>query len=100
MRTVIFSQIADKAQRAINQTPLTAIAPGHPLGSPSSLLRTKQQGGNCPHTKSLQHQLRNIGQQYTNTNPLQRIITINKGVVLDLDGLARNAKAQNKELYT
>lgn len=47
----------------------------------------------------MQYQLRNIGQQYTNTTPLQRIITTEKGVALDLDSLARDSKAQSKELY-
>ncbi|KAJ6519894.1 Eisosome component PIL1-domain-containing protein [Mycena sanguinolenta] len=50
---------------------------------------------------SLQHQLRSFGQQYSSaTTPVQRIITVEKGVAIDVDSLARNAKAQSKELYT
>ncbi|KAJ7925851.1 hypothetical protein B0H13DRAFT_2313985 [Mycena leptocephala] len=50
---------------------------------------------------SLHHQLRSFGQQYSSTTtPVQRIITVEKGVALDLDSLSRNAKAQSKELYT
>ncbi|KAJ7254044.1 Eisosome component PIL1-domain-containing protein [Mycena haematopus] len=49
---------------------------------------------------SLQHQLRSFGQQYSTTTPVQRIITVEKGVAIDFDSLARNAKAQSKELYT
>ncbi|KAJ7631017.1 Eisosome component PIL1-domain-containing protein, partial [Roridomyces roridus] len=41
-----------------------------------------------------------IGQQYTSTTPVQKIITVEKSVALDLDALARDAKAQSKEIYT
>ncbi|KAJ6604719.1 Eisosome component PIL1-domain-containing protein [Mycena vulgaris] len=45
-----------------------------------------------PHAlESIQHQLRSLGQQYSTTTPVQRIITVEKG---------RDAKAQSKELYT
>ncbi|KAJ7706109.1 Eisosome component PIL1-domain-containing protein [Mycena rosella] len=54
-----------------------------------------------PHAlESIQHQLRSLGQQYSNTTPVQRIITIEKGVAIDFDSLSRDAKAQSKELYT
>lgn len=98
-----FSQIADKAQSAINQTPLAAHRPGASTGvaQQPSANQAAAQGGNRSHAlESLQYQLRNIGQQYTNTTPLQRIITTEKGVALDVDSLARDAKAQSKELYT
>jgi hypothetical protein len=49
---------------------------------------------------SLQHQLRSFGQQYSTTTPVQRIITVEKGIAIDFDSLGRNAKAQSKELYT
>ncbi|KAJ7619096.1 Eisosome component PIL1-domain-containing protein [Mycena polygramma] len=49
---------------------------------------------------SFQHQLRSLGQQYSSTTPIQRIITVEKGVAIDLDSLSRDAKAQSKELYT
>ncbi|KAJ6575187.1 Eisosome component PIL1-domain-containing protein [Mycena capillaripes] len=49
---------------------------------------------------SFHHQLRSLGQQYSTTTPVQRIITIEKGVAIDLDSLSRDAKAQSKELYT
>ncbi|KAJ7225454.1 Eisosome component PIL1-domain-containing protein [Mycena pura] len=50
---------------------------------------------------SIHHQLRSFGQQYSSTTtPVQRIITIEKGVAIDLDSLSRDAKAQSKELYT
>ncbi|KAI6047584.1 Eisosome component PIL1-domain-containing protein [Pisolithus marmoratus] len=99
-----FSQIADKAQSAINQTQLAGHhIPGSPSGGAGqpSANQAAGQGGARSHTlETLQHQLRNIGQQYTSTTPLQRIITTEKGVALDLDSLSRDSKAQSKELYT
>ncbi|KAI6031777.1 hypothetical protein BKA83DRAFT_673496 [Pisolithus microcarpus] len=97
-----FSQIADKAQSAINQSPLAGHIPGASPGGTGqpSANQAAAQGGTRSHTiETLQYQLRNIGQQYTNTTPLQRIITTEKGVALDLDSLARDSKAQSKELY-
>ncbi|KAJ7181728.1 Eisosome component PIL1-domain-containing protein [Mycena crocata] len=73
------SSIADKAQSAIG-----GVLPSHD-----------------PHAfESIQHQLRSLGQQYSSTTPVQRIITIEKGVAIDYDSLSRDAKAQSKELYT
>lgn len=91
------SSIADKAQNAINQTPLA----GH-IGTtdPSSNHAASQGGHRSFALESLQHQIRNLGQQYTSTTPIQRIITLEKGVALDFDALARDGKTQSKELYT
>ncbi len=36
----------------------------------------------------------------SSTTPVQKIITVEKGVALDFDGIARDSKAQSKELYT
>ncbi|KAG1755217.1 Eisosome component PIL1-domain-containing protein [Suillus paluster] len=97
------SSFADKAQSAINQTPLAGHIPGTTSASdqPSANQAAAQGGGNRSVTlESLQHQIRSIGQQYTNTTPVQRIITSEKGVAIDCDALARDAKAQSKELYT
>ncbi|KAJ7103466.1 Eisosome component PIL1-domain-containing protein [Mycena belliarum] len=76
------ASIADKAQSAIS-----GALPSH---------------DNQNHTlDAIQHQLRSFGQQYSSgTTPVQRIITIEKGVAIDLDCLSRDAKAQSKELYT
>jgi hypothetical protein len=94
-----FSSIADKAQSAINQTPLAGHIPGT-TGDPSANQAASQGGRRSFALESLQHQIRNLGQQYTATTPLQRIITLEKGVALDFDGLARDGKTQSKELYT
>ncbi|CAK5280251.1 unnamed protein product [Mycena citricolor] len=51
--------------------------------------------------ESIHHHLRTITQQYSSsTTPTQRLITVEKGVTIDLDALGRDAKAQSKELYT
>ncbi|KAH7883648.1 Eisosome component PIL1-domain-containing protein [Phlebopus sp. FC_14] len=87
------STFADKAQNAIAHLPGSG-------GDPSAN-QAAAQGGHRSHTlEALQYQIRNIGQQYTTTTPVQRIITLEKGVALDCDSLARDAKAQSKELYT
>lgn len=90
------SSIADKAQNAINQTPLA----GHVHTGDSSANHAPSQSGYRSALGSIQHQIRNLGQQYTATTPLQRIITLEKGVALDVDSLARDSKTQSKELYT
>ncbi|KIJ68378.1 hypothetical protein HYDPIDRAFT_106570 [Hydnomerulius pinastri MD-312] len=96
------SSFADKAQNAINQTPLAGHLPGASAGGeqPSANQAAAQGGHRNRALESLQYQLRSIGQQYTTTTPIQRIITLEKGVALDCDSLARDAKAQSKELYT
>ncbi|KAF8843974.1 hypothetical protein BDN67DRAFT_1008425 [Paxillus ammoniavirescens] len=96
------STFADKAQNAINQSPLAGHIPGTSSASdqPSGNQAAAQGGHRSFALESLQHQIRNIGQQYTSTTPIQRIITLEKGVALDCDSLARDAKAQSKELYT
>ncbi|EGO20068.1 hypothetical protein SERLADRAFT_453364 [Serpula lacrymans var. lacrymans S7.9] len=98
------SSFADKAQSAINATPLAGHIPhtsppppadqAHPL-PPSSSYKSHA-------LESLQHQIRTFGQQYiaTSTLPVQRIITVQKGVALSFDALSRDSKAQSKELYT
>lgn len=102
------SSIADKAQTAINQTPLAGHIPGTtpagvhagpPAGDHSHNPATQQAGHRSFALESLQHTIRSIGQQYTSTNPIQRIITLEKGVALDYDALARDSKTQSKETY-
>ncbi|TFY58795.1 hypothetical protein EVJ58_g6195 [Rhodofomes roseus] len=51
--------------------------------------------------ESIHHQLRNFQQQYSSSvTPVQRIITTQKGIALDYDGLAGDTQAHSKELYT
>ncbi|KAF7310961.1 Eukaryotic translation initiation factor 4e [Mycena chlorophos] len=52
---------------------------------------------------AIHHSLRSFGQNYINsssTTPVQRIITVSKGVALDLHSLGTDCKASSKELYT
>jgi hypothetical protein len=96
------STFADKAQSAINQTPLAGHIPGisNTTDQPSANQSAAQGGHRSVALEALQHQIRSIGQQYTTTTPVQRIITSEKGVAIDCDALARDAKVQSKELYT
>ncbi|KAG6381227.1 Eisosome component PIL1-domain-containing protein [Boletus reticuloceps] len=99
----IFSSIADKAQNAINQTPLAGHIPsgGHSANQANHANpAASHSGGRSLALESLQHQIRSLGQQYSSATPMQRIITLEKGVALGFDGVARDNKAQSKELYT
>ncbi|KAF5390283.1 hypothetical protein D9757_002872 [Collybiopsis confluens] len=88
------SSFADKAQSAIAEH-----IPGSHRPDPSA-----QQPGLAhknPTLEALGHQLRTFQQQYgSSTSPVQKIITTEKGIALDLDSLSRDQKAQSKELYT
>lgn len=41
----------------------------------------------------------NVGECYS-FSPVQRIITTEKGVVIDFDSISNDSKGQSKELYT
>ena len=38
--------------------------------------------------------------QHSSATPVQKIITVEKSISIDLDSLSRNSKYQSKELYT
>ncbi|KAG6878392.1 hypothetical protein C0993_007574 [Termitomyces sp. T159_Od127] len=82
------SSLADKAQSAINATPLA-----HRPTTPDQEHKSHTLG-------AISNQLRVFGQQYASTTPVQKIITIEKSVVIDFESIARDAKSQSKELYT
>jgi hypothetical protein len=104
------SNIADKAQATLNASPLAGHLPASlhaRAGSPDpaaqpSANQAAAQGGAKNHTlENIQHQFRSLQQQYvSNTSPIQKIVTSEKGVVIDFDSVSRNSKAQSKELYT
>ncbi|KAG2154910.1 Eisosome component PIL1-domain-containing protein [Suillus clintonianus] len=95
------SSFADKAQSAINQSPLAGHIPGtSATGQPTANQAAAQGGNRSVALEAFQHQIRSLGQQYTSTTPVQRIITSEKGVAIDCDSFARDAKVQSKELYT
>ncbi len=76
------------------------------------------QGGRSSTLGNLSYQFRNLQMQYSyvdllslclseadlfrcrNVSPIQRVITSEKGVILDFSSVSRDAKAQSKELYT
>ncbi|KAF8237794.1 hypothetical protein L208DRAFT_1388723 [Tricholoma matsutake] len=99
------TSFADKAQSAIS-----AAGYNIPSSSPHSTAHPSAneaaaEGGHRSHNLgslqgSLQNQLRALGQQYATTTPVQKIITIEKSVAIDFDGISRDAKSQSKELYT
>ncbi|CAL1695407.1 unnamed protein product [Somion occarium] len=97
-----FSSIANKAQSALNNTPLAQHIPGSSHGAGTSGESGGSGGSNrYSHTlESIHHQLRTFQQQYSSsTTPAQKIITTQKGVALDLDNVSRDAQANSKEIY-
>ncbi|KAH9847364.1 Eisosome component PIL1-domain-containing protein [Lenzites betulinus] len=91
----LFSSLADKAQSAINASPLGR-------SSQSADGSAQSPGILKSHAfESIHHQLRTFQQQYSSSvTPAQKIVTSQKGVALDLDNLGRDVHAQSKELYT
>ncbi|GAW08018.1 sphingolipid long chain base-responsive protein pil1 [Lentinula edodes] len=100
------SSFADKAQSAIAEHIPGSHKPNSSDPSAQSTNTAAQGsyggvGHKNPTLEVIQHQLRTLGQQYgSGTTPVQKIITTAKGVAIDLDSLARDQKAQSKELYT
>ncbi|KAF5377644.1 hypothetical protein D9615_005351 [Tricholomella constricta] len=100
------ASFADKAQSAINASPLAAHLPGARPTSPDSAAQPSAndaaaQGSQKSHTLgAIQNHLRAFGQQYASTTPVQKIITVEKGIAIDFDSVSRDAKSQSKELYT
>ncbi|KAI0673489.1 Eisosome component PIL1-domain-containing protein [Trametes maxima] len=95
----LFSSLADKAQSALNSTPLGRTNQSGDGGSGQS----SGSGGilKSHAFESIHHQLRTFQQQYSSSvTPVQKIITAQKGIALDLDNVSRDAHTQSKELYT
>ncbi|OSX67415.1 hypothetical protein POSPLADRAFT_1176223 [Postia placenta MAD-698-R-SB12] len=89
------SSITGKAQNALRSAGFNPGQSGDATGGP--------QGGilKSHAVESIHHQLRTFQQQYSsNTTPVQKIITTQKGVALDLDSLSTDSHAHSKELYT
>ena len=67
--TSFLSSIADKAQSAINNSPLAGHIPGHQVSGssdPATQPSANDAAGQKSHAfESIQHQLRSIQQQYT-----------------------------------
>ncbi|KAL5534143.1 hypothetical protein ACEPAG_604 [Sanghuangporus baumii] len=110
-----FSSIATKAQSVYEQSPLSG-----QMSHLQSKLQKQQEHGTADSAEqptanhsaaqggigaksqvlgSISYQFRNLQMQYANVSPVQRIITSQKGVVLDFESVAKDAKSQSKELY-
>ncbi|KAL0580391.1 lipid-binding protein [Marasmius crinis-equi] len=103
------SSFADKAQTALQSSPLGPHLPGHGRPtSPDSAAQPSandaaqaQGGGHKSHAfEAFSHGFRSLQQQYGSATPVQKIITTEKGVAIDFDSVSRDSKAQSKELYT
>ncbi|PIL31612.1 hypothetical protein GSI_06314 [Ganoderma sinense ZZ0214-1] len=95
----LLSSLADKAQSALNQTPLGRT--NSQLGSQGG--QSSAAGGilKSHAFESIHHQFRSLQQQYSSSvTPVQKIITTQKGLALDFDSVGRDAHAHSKELYT
>jgi len=89
--TSFFQSLADKAQSAINASPLGSLTQQNPGGS----------AANRSHAlDSISNQLRVISQQYSVTTPVQKVITAEKSVALDFNSAARDTQYQSKELFS
>ncbi|KAL5535615.1 LSP1 [Sanghuangporus sanghuang] len=112
-----FSSLATKAQSAYEQSPLSS-----QVSHLQSKLQKQQEHGGADSAEPQQptenqsaaqggigaksqvlgnitYQFRNLQMQYATVSPVQRIITSQKGVVLDFESVAKDAKSQSKELY-
>jgi len=91
------TSIADKTQNALKDSPLSQHLPSSLTGAP----KPADSGSTQKNVTfgQIQHQFRQLQQNYTTTGPVQKIITAEKGVTLDLESLSRDVQAQSKELY-
>jgi len=100
------SNIFDQAQNAVQASPLANKIPlGHhrPTSPGAQNTNTTSTSTSATHKSStfaaLNHQFRTLRQQYGESTPYQRLITTSKGIVMDLDNVAKDAQANSKELY-
>ncbi|TFY54045.1 hypothetical protein EVG20_g9868 [Dentipellis fragilis] len=69
-------------------------------GRPTSPGSGEGSAGKSHTLEQLQYQLRAFQQSYSTTGPIQKLITVEKGVALDFDSVNRDSQTQSKELYT
>lgn len=105
MPSGFFSSIIDQAQNAVQNTPLANKIPmGHNRPSSpakdSNTTSSSTSGARGSSTfAAISHQFRSFKEQYGDSTPYQRLITTSKGVTLDFESVAKDAKANSKELY-
>jgi len=91
------TSFADKAQSAFKDSSLSQHLPSSSrTGAPATESGSTQKNVTLG---QIQHQLRQLQQNYSTTNPVQKIITQEKGVAIDFESLSRNAQSQSKELF-
>ncbi|KAI0936583.1 hypothetical protein AcW1_000782 [Taiwanofungus camphoratus] len=98
-----FSSITEKAQSALNSSPIAQHLPAGMKGQTANNSAEGEQGGilKSHAFESIHQQLRTFQQQYSSSvSPVQKIITTEKGVAIDLDSLSRDTHAHSKEMYT
>ena len=100
------SNIFDQAQNAVQSSPLANKIPmGHhrPASPGAQNTNNTSTSTSTTHKSStfaaINHQFRTLRQQYGDSTPYQRLITTSKGVVMDFDSIAKDVKANSKELY-
>ncbi|KAF9785541.1 Eisosome component PIL1-domain-containing protein [Thelephora terrestris] len=101
-----FSNIIDQAQNAVQSSPLANKLPGghnrpaSPGVQDPNTANTTLSGIRGSSTfAAINHQFRTLKEQYGDSTPYQRMITTSKGVIMDFDGVGKDAKANSKELY-
>jgi hypothetical protein len=98
-----FNSFIDQAQKAVQASPL---ADKLPLGQNRPASPGTQDSSSGSHTRksqpfaALNHQFRTLKEQYGDSTPYQRMVTTSKGVIMDFESVAKDAKANSKELYT
>jgi hypothetical protein len=91
------TSFADKAQTALKDSPLSQHLPSSLTGAPATDSGSNQKNVTLG---QIQHQLRQLQQNYSTTGPVQKIITQEKGIAIDFESLSRDSQAQSKELFT
>lgn len=105
MPSGFFSSIIDQAQNAVQNTPLANKIPlgHHRPGSPAKDSNTTSSSTSGVRGSStfaaINHQFRTFKEQYGDSTPYQRLVTTSKGITLDFESVAKDAKANSKELY-
>lgn len=94
------SDFVDQAQNAIQASPLANKLPlgQHRPASPGSQESSRTRGSGT--LAVLNHQFRTLKEQYSDSSPYQRMITTSKGIIMDFENVAKDSKANSKELYT
>lgn len=94
------TNIIDQANAAVQSSPLANKLPlgQHRPASPGA--QDSSQTSKSQTFAAINHQFRTLKEQYGDSTPYQRMVTTSKGVIIDFENVAKDAKANSKELYT